>query len=187
MEHRFVRLCQDSDELITFLSFCTLGLVPSPSFCGSRPGPSDPSLSRIHLSFVRRRSHRHGISSKAKKRDCIVSAEHWARARLFAAIKNESDAFTDAFIQELHVRRDLFQVLILSERDPEQVVEMFGAGSGEALAAMRIRTFEAPSVPASDPPKGDGEWEVERTAFDLLYGTTKDNRGYLTVLALNKG
>ncbi|KIO10499.1 hypothetical protein M404DRAFT_13717 [Pisolithus tinctorius Marx 270] len=197
MEHRFVRLCQNFDDLITFLSFCVLGLVPPPSFCRNQPGPLDPSLSRLHLSLC-------GVvvadmvsppstnakgpvptSGKARKHDCIVWAEHEARVHLFAAIRNESDAFTDAFIRELRARPDLFQVIVRSETDPDQVVA-FGAGPGEALPSMRIRTFEAPPAPASDPPKGDGEWKVKRTALDLLYGTTKDNRGYFTVHASEK-
>lgn len=199
MEHRFVQLCQNFDDLITFLSFCALGLLPSPTFCGNQPGPSDPSISRKHLSLCGvavadmvspRPTNADGLVptwGRAKKRDCVVWSEHEARAHLFAAIKNESDEFTDAFIRELRARPDLFQVVIRSETDPEQVVEVFGASPGEELASMRIRTFEAPppAPTLNPPPKGEGEWEVKRSAVDLLYGTSRDTRGYLTVFALN--
>ncbi|KAI6104885.1 hypothetical protein EDD16DRAFT_1492213 [Pisolithus croceorrhizus] len=200
MEHRFLQICQNFDDLIAFLSFCALGLVPPPSFCAKQPGPSDPSISRSHLSLCGvavadmvspRPTNANGpipTWGRAKKRDCVVWSEHEARAHLFAAIKNESDDFTEAFIRELRARPDLFQVVIRSETDPEQVVEAFGASPGEELASVRNRTFEAPPLtPMSNPPKGDGEWEVQRTAVDLLYGTTRDNRGYLTTVpALNQ-
>ncbi|KAI6113508.1 hypothetical protein EV401DRAFT_2074373 [Pisolithus croceorrhizus] len=195
MEHRFLQICQNFDDLINFQSFCALGLVPPPTFCAKQPGPSDPSISRSHLSLCSvvvadmvspRPTNANGpipTWGRAKKRDCVVWSEHEARAHLFAAIKNESDYFTDAFIRELRARPDLFQVVIRSETDPEQVVEVFGASPGEELASTRTRTFEAPPLtPTSNPPKGDGEWEVQRTAVDLLYGTTRDNCGYLTTV-----
>ncbi|KAF8834137.1 hypothetical protein BDN67DRAFT_976199, partial [Paxillus ammoniavirescens] len=52
MENRFVRLCNNFDDLVGFLSFGTLGLVPTPSFCKSRPTDFlDPGMSRGHLSL----------------------------------------------------------------------------------------------------------------------------------------
>lgn len=199
MEHRFVQLCQNFDDLITLLSFCALDLIPSPAFCGNQPGPYDPSISRKHLSLCGvavadmvspRPTNADGLVptwGRAKKRDYVVWSEQETRAHLFAAIKNESDEFTDAFIRELAARPDLFQVIIRSETDPDQVVEIFGESPGEELASMRVRTFEAPppAPTLNPPPKGEGEWTVKRSALDLLHGTSRDTRGYLTVFRLN--
>lgn len=53
VENRFVRLCNNFDDLIGFHSFAAFDLVPSPSFCQSRLhfDVDDPTLPRNHLSL----------------------------------------------------------------------------------------------------------------------------------------
>ncbi|KIJ12328.1 hypothetical protein PAXINDRAFT_14806 [Paxillus involutus ATCC 200175] len=198
IENRFVRVCNNFDDLVSFLSFGALGLVPRPSFCKSRPTDLlDPRLSRGHLSLSgvvvadmvsnARPPHMRGpipTPRKAKKRGCVVWAEVESRAYMFGAVRNEPDAFTDAFLGELRARPDLFQVVTRSETDPGQEVEISGAGPSEALPQMRGRSFEAP--PSLSPPQGVGEWQLTRSAVDVLYGTGKEIQGYLTLLSRNE-
>lgn len=101
---------------------------------------------------------------------------------MFGAVRNELDAFTRAFFDELRARPDLFQVVTRSDTDPGREVESFG-DSGGVLPQMRTRMFDAPppSSPQADPPSGHGPWDVLRSAVDVLYGTTPMN-GYLTSL-----
>ncbi|KAF8837063.1 hypothetical protein BDN67DRAFT_973484 [Paxillus ammoniavirescens] len=195
VENRFVRVCNNFDDLVSFLSFGALGLVPRPSFCKSRPTDLiDLRLLRGHLSLSgvvvadmvsnARPPHMCGpmpTTRKAKKRGCIVWAEVESRAYMFGAVRNEPDAFTDAFLGELRARPDLFQVVTRSETDPGQEVEICGAGPSEALPQVRMRSFEAP--PSLSPPQGVGEWQVARSAVDVLYGTGKEIQGYLTLLS----
>lgn len=218
VENRFVRLCNNFDDLIGFLSFETLGLVPSPSFCESPPhfDFDDPALSRNHLSLSSiivadmvaspKPPHLCGpmpTTRRATKRGCIVWAQIETRGYMFGAVRNEKDAFVDAFLRELRARPDLFQVVLRSETAPGREVEMFGSGplNNEALPAMRSRTFEAPPSLTSPfaPTSMSGKWEVFRSAVDVLYGTGirmpnggkkqtldgagKDLLGYLTILA----
>ena len=122
----------------------------------------------------------------AKQRGYKVWVESEVRAYMFGATRNEEDEFTRTFLRELRARPDLFQVITRSETDPGQNIEAFGAGPGEALPNMRVRTFEAPPAPLSNPPQGHGEWEVIRSAHDVLYGTRREIQGYLTILARDK-
>ncbi|KAG8216313.1 hypothetical protein J3R82DRAFT_6380 [Butyriboletus roseoflavus] len=190
IENRFVRLCNNFDDVIGFLSFEALGLVPSPSFCES---PShldfdDPSLSRNHLSLSGiivadmvaspRPARMCGpvpTPRRATKRGCMVWAEVETRGYMFGAVRNEKDGFVEAFFRELRARPDLFQVVIRSETAPGREVEVFGSGplNNEALPAMRGRNFEAPPSPTSPfvPASTSGKWEVPRSAVDVLYGT----------------
>ncbi|KAF9235400.1 hypothetical protein BU15DRAFT_32467, partial [Melanogaster broomeanus] len=191
IENRFVRVCNNFDDLIGFLSFGALGLVPTPSFCESRPTDFlDPGLSRNHLSLsgvvvtdmvsISLPPHMCGptpTTQKAKKRGCVVWVEVESRSYMFGAVRNEPDPFVDAFLRELRARPDLFQVVTRSETDPGREVEIFGAGPSQALPMMRSRSFEAPR--SSSPPNGSGEWSVNRSAVDVLYGTAKEIQGYL--------
>ena len=196
MENRFVRLCNNFDDLTALLSFGALGLYPTPSFCKSRSSPFNPGLSRGHLSLCgvvvtdMISTPTPGMPNpcptikKAKQRGDTVWIELETRAYIFGAISNEEDEFTRAFLRELRARPGLFQVVTRSETDPGQVVEEFGAGlRGEALPNVRSRTFEAPPAPLSNSPQGYGKWQVIRSAYDVLYGTRQELQGYLTKLA----
>ncbi|KAI9458075.1 hypothetical protein HD554DRAFT_2029732 [Boletus coccyginus] len=202
VENRFVRLCNNFDDLVGFLSFEAFGLVPSPSFCQSPShfDPDDPGLSRNHLSLsgiivadmvsIPVPSQMRGplpTPQRARQRDCIVWAEVETRAHMFGAVRNERDGFVEAFLRELRARPDLFQVVLRSETDPGRKVEMFGSGpsNSEALPAIRGRQFEAPpsSSPPPPPPSTSGKWNVEWSAMDVLYGTRREMQGYLITLA----
>lgn len=99
---------------------------------------------------------------------------------MFGAVRNEPDAFTEAFFNELRARPDLFQGLTRSETDPGRHVETFGAHEGEDILPWqtRLRSFEAPRASFQRRPQGQGTWKVEFSAMDLLYSTTKVH-GYL--------
>jgi hypothetical protein len=133
VENRFVRLCNNFDDLTALLSFGALGLYPTPSFCKSASSSFNPGLSRGHLSLC-------GVvvtdmistaapdmpnpcptTKKAKQRGYTVWAELETRAYIFGAIRNEEDEFTRAFLRELRARPDFFQVVTRSETDPGQV------------------------------------------------------------------
>ncbi|KAF9237978.1 hypothetical protein BU15DRAFT_48124 [Melanogaster broomeanus] len=190
VERYFVRLCNSFDDLIGFLSFGALGLVPPPRFCQS----TNSLVSRNHLSLsgvviadmmpLTRPSQLCGpipTIHKAKTRGCVVWAEIETRAYMFGAVRNEPDVFVDAFLRELRARPDLFQVVTRSETDPGRQVEIFGDGPSKALPAIRSRAFEAP--PSYFPPSGFGKWTVIRSAVDILYGNQKEIQGYLTALS----
>ncbi|KAG9311909.1 hypothetical protein JVU11DRAFT_8170 [Chiua virens] len=146
LESRFVCLCNNFEDLVGFLSFAALGLVPSPSFCQSRPhfDPNDPALSRNHLSlsgivvadmvstFMPPQLCRpFPTALRATQRGYAVWAEVQIRSYMFGAMRNERDGFTEAFIRELRARPDLFQVVLRSETAPGRQVEMFGFGCVE--------------------------------------------------------
>lgn len=194
IEHRFVRLCNNFTDLVGFLSFAALGLLPSPSFCSKNPGDS---LHRKHLSLsgivladmvtASRPPHMSGpmqTNRKAKRAGRIVWAEVETRAYIFGAVRNEPDPFVNAFMAELRARPDLFQVVTRSETDPRHDTQIFGAEPSEALPNIRTRSFEAPRSPT--PPHGFGEWKIVRSAEDILYGTGTQFgtfKGYLTDLS----
>jgi hypothetical protein len=46
---------------------------------------------------------------------------------------------------------------------------------------MRVRQFEAPVTSLANPPEGHGEWNVIRSAVDILYGEKMIDE-YLTTL-----
>ncbi|KAI9455505.1 hypothetical protein HD554DRAFT_2324338 [Boletus coccyginus] len=186
VENRFVRLCNNFEDLVGFLSFEAFGLVPRPSFCESPShfDPNDPGLSRNHLSLS-------GIivadmistalppQMQREKRDCIVWAEVESRAYMFGAVRNERDGFVEAFMRELRARPDLFQVVLRSDTDPGRKVETFGLGPSNN-GALPV----APgSSPPSPPPSASDEWKVEWSAMDVLYGSQREMLGYLTILA----
>ncbi|KAG9311916.1 hypothetical protein JVU11DRAFT_8177 [Chiua virens] len=192
MESRFVCLCNNFEDLVGFLSFAALGLVPSPSFCQSRPqfDPNDPALSRNHLSLsgiivadiVSHVPHPQlrgpfPTTLSPTRRGSAVWAEVQIRSYMFGAMRNERDGFLEAFIRELRARPDLFQVVLRSDTAPGRQVEMFGSGASnnEALPAIRGHQFEAPpwsagSIP-SVPPSLKDKWDVKWSALDVLYGS----------------
>ena len=110
---------------------------------------------------------------------CIVWAEVQSRSYLFGALKDKPDAFQEAFLNELKARPDLFQVVTRCESDPPRVVKTFGNGEKEALPHIRSQKFEAPPASPQNRPKGFGNWEVQRSAIDVLYGTEDLIGGYL--------
>lgn len=206
MENRFVRLCNNFDDLIGFLSFGAFGFVPGPDFCTtyrSVPGEPERLMSRNLLSLsgiivadmvdATRPSEMCGpmpTTRRGTKRNCIIWAEIESRAYMFGAVRNERDAFVDAFLRELRARPDLFQVVLRSETAPGREVETFGSGpsNSDALPAIRVRQFEAPPSPSPPTAPPSASWEVMRSAIDVLYGSrTEPARpgmlGYLTILA----
>ncbi|THU90942.1 hypothetical protein K435DRAFT_727758 [Dendrothele bispora CBS 962.96] len=188
IENRFVRLCNNFDDLCGFLSFTAFGMMKSPSWC-----PPNCQVYRNHLSLS-------GvvvadmISSPmpefmqgpiptrrpAKRPGMINYAEVEIRSFLFGAIRNESDSFTDAFLQELRARPDLFCVTTRSDTDRRRKVETFGGLEGTPLPHTRGRNFDA--RPGRVPVKRRG-WDLEHSAFDILYCTGNGNvpapEGYL--------
>jgi len=189
VENRFMRVCNTYEDMIGFLSTGALGLVPPPSFCAgvvayrnhlslagviiadmvSSPGP--PALCGPVPS-----------TRRAKKAGCIVWAELESRAHIFGAVKNEPDAFTESFLNEIKARPDLFHFVIHSESDPIGRIEASG-GSAGPLPHMRFRNFEAPPASPNNRPTGYGEWTIPVSAADIFYGTNHQHPGgYLTKL-----
>ena len=206
VENRFVRLCNNFDDLVGFLSFGAFGFVPRPTFCEPSSSQFDnldnPGISRNHLSLsgvivadmvaTPRPPQMCGpmpTTRRARQRGCVVWAEIETRAYMFGAVRNEQDGFVEAFLRELRARPDLFQVVLRSETAPGREVEMFGSGpsNNEALPVTRMRSFEAPrsAPPPSSPPSASVKWEVAWSAVDVLYGDKKDFplQGYLIILA----
>ncbi|RDB30516.1 hypothetical protein Hypma_007277 [Hypsizygus marmoreus] len=197
IENRLVRLCNDYDDMISFLSFAALGMMPPPSFCHKENPHLNAlaprnllSLSGVIITDMVSTSvppHMfgpHPSKHKSKKPGCIVWAEVETRACLFGAVRNEEDRFTTAFLHELRARPDLFQVVTRSETDPGQKINSFGTGSSDsALPMMRYRQFEAPPASPQNPPEGDGPWTVVRSAVDVLFGTDNKFPGHLTNLS----
>lgn len=187
VENRFVRLCNSFDDIISFLSFEAFGVVPSPTFTKSELYDGyNSSITRNHLSLcgIIVADMTNGtpplpyptgpLPSKQRSRTpgCITWVEAEGRSYMFGAVRNESDAFTDAFLNELRARPDLFQGLTRSDTDPGRHVETFGAREGEdILPPLRSRTFEAPMAPPRSRPQGRGTWQVQMSAMDVLYST----------------
>ncbi|KAJ3542751.1 hypothetical protein NMY22_g3395 [Coprinellus aureogranulatus] len=110
----------------------------------------------------------------------IVWAEADTRSYMFGAVRHEKDAFTEAFLDELRSRPDLFQLLVWSETEPESSLEESGSDNGKALPPMRFRKFQVPRSRAP-PSSGHGEWEVMRTPRDILFSQKKEKIvGYIT-------
>ena len=187
VENRFVRLCNTYDDLIGFLSIGALGMVPPPSFC------NNVVAYRNHLSLA-------GVivtdmistpkppalcgpvpsTQRAKKAGCIVWAELESRAYIFGAVRNEPDAFTASFLNEIRARPDLFHYVTHSESDPTGKIDASGGSSGP-LPFLRYRNFEAPASP-NNRPTGYGDGTIPVSAADIFYGTDDDYPGYLTRL-----
>jgi hypothetical protein len=207
VENRFVRLCNNFDDMVNFLSFGAIGMLPPSTFCSKQYDGVDAILPRKHLSLsgvviadmVSSPKPPHMIgpiptTRRGRRPGCIVWCEMETRGYMFGALRNEPDSFNDAFLRELRARPDLFQVVVRSETDPRRDVEIFPI---DALPAMRYRQFEAPPARASNRPTGSGDWIVSRSAVDVLYGTHCEmpgapNRsffGYLQILnsGNNKG
>lgn len=190
IENRFMRACNNFDDLHTFLSLCAFGLVDPPSFCTKCDDKGEDSqVSRKHLSLcgvvVADLTSSPGGAlgplpsiRRAKRRGCITWAEVESRSYMFGAVRNEPDQFTDAFLNELRARPDLFHVLTRSDTDPGRKVETFGVSPNEQLVQVRSRSFEAPLAPLDNRPLGPDNWVTNRSAVDILYGR-KPVEGYL--------
>ena len=190
IENRFVRLCNTYDDLIGILSHGAFGLYPHPSFCQSEHG--NAVLYRNHLSLAGvvicdmvsavKPPHLCGpfpSTHRPSQPGCVVWAEVQSRSYMFGALKDMPDTFQEAFLNELKARPDLFQVVTRCESDPPRVVKTFGNGEKEALPHIRTQKFEAPPASPQNRPKGFGQWEVQRSAVDILYGTEDALGGYL--------
>ncbi|KAG6896608.1 hypothetical protein C0992_007131 [Termitomyces sp. T32_za158] len=176
VENRLVRL------IIGFLSFAAFDMIPTPLFCRFEDPAEDDicraarknlSLSGIIITHMTNSNLIMPFPSRSKARNsgCIVWNDIEVRSHVFGALKNESDAFTEAFLRELRGRPDLFQVITHSETDPPLKVDPFGDGPNAALSYVRMRTFEAPIT--GSPIAEQGPWEVKGSAMDRLYGTGK--------------
>ncbi|KAJ7487083.1 hypothetical protein FB451DRAFT_1228693 [Mycena latifolia] len=195
IENRYVRLCCNFDELHLFLTMSAY-VMPSPSFCttGNSENPSwDSSATRKHLSIcgVLVTGMINGSSQLLKHlgpMPSLMPAKHlgyktWVetevRAYIFGAIRDEPDDFTTAFLNELRARPDLFSVVTRSDTDPPRILDSFGGVTDQ----VRMRKFEAPAQLVDHRPTGSGEWEVLRSAFNVLYGGGMDlykTAGYLS-------
>lgn len=191
IETRFVRLCNTFDDLLSLLAFSAFGMIP-PS---DRFQEHDCVVLRNHLSLcgvvVADLHSTHSTPEafpstkhRAKKRGNIVWGQMESRSYIFGAVRNEHDAFTDAFLNEIRSRPDLFQLVTRSDTDPGRIVESFGSSeSGEALPSLRTRLFEAPDVYPPTMNQANEQWEVQRSAVDILYGRRNfEVEGYLTAL-----
>lgn len=196
VEDRFVRLCKEYDDLITFLTFSAFRSESRPSFIG------DAWVYRNHLSMSgiiitdavrgRRPEFPAGpslYSKKPRKPGNVVWAEIETRAYLFGALRLESDSVTEDFLKYLKARPDLFSVLVRSQSDPPRKVELFGQGGNGTLPVMQKRFTECPrdSSDADRPPslayrEAHGTWEVMHSAYDPLFSTKPNLLGYLTKL-----
>ncbi|KAJ7194966.1 hypothetical protein GGX14DRAFT_377441 [Mycena pura] len=195
IENRYVRLCCNFDELHLFLTMSAF-VMPAPSFCttGNLENPSeswDSTATRKHLSICgvivtgminggnQKTKHLGPIPSfiPSKQPGCRTWVEMEVRAYIFGAIRNEPDDFTTAFLNELRARPDLFSVVTRSDTDPPRKLETFGGVTDQ----VRLRQFEAPFHSAYHRPTGSGNWEVQRSAFNVLYGGGADKTaGYLS-------
>jgi hypothetical protein len=190
-----VRLCNNIDDLHSFGAFGALDKIYPPTFCTKPDAHGQNSqASRNHLSLC-------GVAVAdmvspgiilpvpgpmpsrlpAKMRGCITWAEVQTRAYMFGAIRHKPDQFAKAFLDELRARPDLFIVVTRSDSDPGREVENFGGSPNEVPFQMRSRTFEAPFALPGSVPHGRGEWDIQRSAVDILYGR-KPIQGYLIAL-----
>ncbi|KAJ7853261.1 hypothetical protein B0H13DRAFT_2083082 [Mycena leptocephala] len=195
VENRYVRLCCNFDELHLFLTMSAF-VMPAPSFCttGNQENPSwDSTATRNHLSIcgVIVTGMLNGSDQMAKRLGpipslipaklpgCVTWVEMEVRAYIFGAIRDEPDDFTTAFLKELRARPDLFSVVTRSDTDPPRKLETFGGVTDQ----VRLRKFEAPRQSVHHRPTGSGNWEVQRSAFNVLYGGGADpykkTAGYL--------
>ncbi|KAF5334781.1 hypothetical protein D9611_012915 [Ephemerocybe angulata] len=196
-ENRYVRLCSTYDDLIRMLSVGGLGLLPPPGFCrfeNDLNSTNRATAARMHLSIsgvviadMVSPQRLMGIegpiptNKRPQSAGKIVWAEVESRAYLFGAVRHEKGGFSEAFLEELRARPDLYQLLVWSETDPQSLVEESGADGGKALPPLRSRTFEASRSALQTTPRG--EWEIFRSAKDILFSTEKDKMiGYIASL-----
>jgi hypothetical protein len=102
----------------------------------------------------------------AKRPGYKTLVEMEVRAYIFGALRDEPDDFTAAFLNELRARPDLFSVVTRSDTDPPRKLDSFGGVTDQ----VRTRKFEVPAQSIHHRPTGSGEWEVLRSAFNVLYG-----------------
>ncbi|KAF9039630.1 hypothetical protein BDZ89DRAFT_1035257 [Hymenopellis radicata] len=182
-ENRLVRLCHSFDELHCFLSYGVLGYMDPPSFCLEPGTPHlDCQIYRKHLSLC-------GVvvvdaigpspfpSPMPTNNRARYHARHiqWleleSRAFIFGALRNEPDAFTDRFLDELRASPDLFYVVTRSDTDTGHEVREFGIDAHH----VRLRRFDAPPPSQNiNTPIGFGDWTIVRSARDVLYGHKSD-------------
>lgn len=179
-----MQLCDNYDDIHSFLSFGALGMVEPPAFCTGRSAIVTRNLraSRNNLSLcgvIAADMVSCGKPLSLTGRGCVTWVEIESRSYMFGAVRNEPDEFTRAFLSELRTRPDLFHVVIRSETDPG--CDVTESPNLNILPQMRTRMFEAPSTRSSNKPQGHGEWEIIRSAADVLYGTVP-MEGYLTAL-----
>lgn len=193
VENRFVRVCNNFEDLHSLLSFGAMGFIPPPRFClaedhngrSSQASRNHLSLSGVIVTDMISPSQISGpLPSKkwARRRGCITWGEMESRSYIFGAIRNEPDSFTQAFLTELGSRPNQFLVVTRSDADPGQRVEILGNTSRSDTYQLRTRTFEAPLGPSIlHRPEGQGEWNIIRSAVDVLFGE-KPIVGYLKAL-----
>jgi len=148
VENCFVRICNTYDDLIGFLSPGALGMVPPPRFC------AEAVAYRNHLSLAgviiadMISSHKPTAlcgpvpsTQRSKRPGHIVWAELETRAYIFGAVRNEPDAFTDSFLNELEARPDLFHYVTHSDSDPIGKIDVSG-GSSDGRATGKSRGID---------------------------------------------
>ncbi|KAE9403025.1 hypothetical protein BT96DRAFT_917811 [Gymnopus androsaceus JB14] len=189
IENRFVRLCNTFDDLITYLSFGALGLFPPPRFCSKTDAQGrDAVAPRNHLSLcgcsvnynflylghhpLRDEAGPQGASYGLKWRNGLTYLELFEMSPMHLQMHSYPDSGQDLIY---------FQVVLYSDTDSKDKFECFGSGN-EALPAIQTRTFEGPPASVTNLPSGRGEWEVQLSASDLLFGTKQPEPGYLTLL-----
>ncbi|KAK7036699.1 hypothetical protein VNI00_011364 [Paramarasmius palmivorus] len=195
VENRFVRLCNDFDDMEAFLSFVAFDMIKTPTRFRDENPALDCRISRNTLSlsgivvadmvsshtlpFIAPSTHR------ANRRGFRTWAEVESRAYIFGAVRNEDHDLTKRFFDELKARPDLFYVITCSETDPPRKLETFGGpGDGTTeLGQIQGRKFEAPvSLRYPNNSVDRGEWQIARPAADILYGTDPRCLGYLASL-----
>ncbi|KAJ6617713.1 hypothetical protein B0H10DRAFT_2176390 [Mycena sp. CBHHK59/15] len=188
-ENRYVRLCCNFDELHTFLTFSAFVVeAPAPSFCTDKHDPSWNSIAtRKHLSLCgviitgmvgsMKIGGTMPIPVPPQRMGYLTWLEMETRAYIFGAIRTEPDEFTAAFLRELRARPDLFSLVTRSDTDAPRKLECFGNVTDQ----VRMRKFEAPIPRDGHPPPGRGDWQVMRSAMDVLYGGGNSKTpGYLS-------
>ncbi|KAI3614022.1 hypothetical protein WG66_010740, partial [Moniliophthora roreri] len=189
VENRFVRLCNDFDDLESFLSFVAFGMPRTPPRFLDEDPELDSRISRNTLSLsgvavtdiISANSLPFPFPSThpASGPGLRTWGELESRAYIFGAVRDGNQLRTGAFLKELRARPDLFYVVTHSEADAPGKMETFG-NSSELAGQIQYRSFEAP---ASGPSEAErGEWKVARSATDILYGTDPNCLGYLTSL-----
>ncbi|KIJ61755.1 hypothetical protein HYDPIDRAFT_137335 [Hydnomerulius pinastri MD-312] len=189
LEPLLFHVCRSFDDLTKLLSIGAMGFTPPPPFCGNANSKLDAIAlaSRNHLSLcgivianmvsTHQPPHMSGpmpSTTPSGQPNLTVWVELETRAHILGALSSQPDAFTEAFLQEVQSRPDLFQVLIYSETGPKQKVNkkvnILGATPSTVLPSLRHRAFVAPS---SGRPTGYGRWTVLRSAVDLFFGNSK--------------
>ncbi|KAJ3934254.1 MAG: hypothetical protein NXY57DRAFT_1111682 [Lentinula lateritia] len=156
--NRFARICNSYNDMISYLSFGALGLFPPPTFCARFDKGRNGLAPRNHLSL-----------------SGVVIADMVTGEPQVIPIPGPVPT-----LRRGRSPGSTIWVVLHSETDPGQKFECFGSGN-EALPAFQMRTFEALPTFVNNHPLGVGEWQVQRSAADLLFAM-KGMLGYLTSL-----